>query len=199
MIDTVGLPLKDGHHERCVVVLIDGGGYMNKDTWQRYNVMALRFGSVYCRPPSTNTHLGRGTEIGRGPMRRDELQTREVIACHHECGGSLVVGGADAGRHGAIREQARDALVVALAAREQQRRVAGLVAALNVGAMQEAGVEAGQIAAAGVIEKLPVGNGNEMAQGVEDEVMRPRGRGATEALSHNDSRQAYLDVNINRA
>ena len=110
-------------------------------------------------------------------MRRDELQTREVIACHHECGGSLVVGGADAGRHGAIREQARHALVVALAAREQQRRVAGLVAALNVGAMQETRVEAGQIAAAGVIEKLPVGNGTRWRMAVEeDEVMRPRGR-----------------------
>jgi hypothetical protein len=87
-------------------------------------------------------------------MRCNELQTLEVIAGHHECGGTLVVGGADAGRHGAIREQARDALVVTLPAREQQRRVARLVAALNVGAMQETRIEAGEIAAAGVIQKL---------------------------------------------
>ena len=94
-------------------------------------------------------------------MRCNELQTLEVIAGHHECGGTLVVGGADAGRHGAIREQARDALVVTLPAREQQRRVARLVAALNVGAMQETRIEAGEIAAAGVIQKLRRQNGDE--------------------------------------
>ena len=56
MIDTVGAPLKDGHHERSVVVLVDDGGKQtrlkNENTLSRYRYGMLAWIAIALRPAS---------------------------------------------------------------------------------------------------------------------------------------------------